>query len=148
MKKIIFALATFTALFSACKETPKDSKPAETVVVVPEMKKDTTPVLPPNKVDKMMLHGSWRSTIDKKSTIVFAATTAYVMSYNGKKVEEGTYDVPADCKGCVPAAPDGCFFFKSEDGNDCCSIVKLTKDELQYFVLGTAGQTQSFKRVN
>lgn len=147
MKKVIFALATVVALFSACKETPKNAKPAETVVVVPEIKKDTTPVLPANKVDKVMLHGSWRSTIDKKSSIVFAATTTYVMSYDGKKVEEGTYDVPANCKGCVPDAPDGCFFFKSDDGNDCCSLVKLTKDELQYIVLGTTGKIQRFKRV-
>ena len=147
MKKVIFTLATCAALFSACSETPQKSKPAETVVNTPEVKKDTMPAIEPNKVDKTMLHGSWRSTIDKKSNIVFAETTSYTMNYDGKKVEEGTYDVPANCKGCDPAAPDGCFFFKSEDGNDCCSIVKLTKDELQYIVLGTTGKIQSFKRV-
>ena len=98
-----------------------------------------------------MLIGGWRSLVDAKSEIKFSETAdakmLYAMNYEGKKVEEGTWDVPDDCQKCQPEAPDGCFFFKAEDGESCCSIVKVTSDSLQYIVLGSTGKIQRFKRL-
>ena len=152
MRKIFLTSTLFMLLFSACKENPKPTAPVEDA----KIKKDNVttvvpvPVLEMNKISKNLLRGVWRSTIDAKNRLDLHDTTGVMMPYSviyaGKKIEEGKWEVPADCKGCIPAAPDGCFFFKNDDGNDCCSIVKLTKDTLQYIVLGTTGKIQSFKR--
>ncbi|NJN33167.1 MAG: hypothetical protein HC817_01860 [Saprospiraceae bacterium] len=152
MKKLI--LCAFYAIFflNACKETPKtEAKTSETVAAEPKKDTTATPSEAPNPITKTALVGTWRSTIDKKNVMTFNAgatdsLTIYVVNYDKKVVEKGNWKTPATCKGCEPAAPDGCFFFMAEDGEDCCSIVKLTADTLQYIVLGTTGKIQSFKK--
>jgi hypothetical protein len=150
MKKVIITMSLLASLVWACKDAPK----AETTATPPamEVKKDTVAIAPKvaaNLFAKDKLVGSWRSTVDKKSSIEFMQTDMkYVSNYAGEKVEEGTWDVPATCADCTVEAQDGCFFFKAEDGNDCCTIVYVTPDTLQYIVAGTTGKIQSFVRVN
>jgi hypothetical protein len=149
MKKVIITMSLMASLVWACNDTPK----TETTATPPpaEAKKDTVvtaPKVAANLLSKDKLVGSWRSTIDKKNNMQFMdADMKYVSIYDGKKVEEGKWDVPATCADCAVEAQDGCFFFKSDDGNDCCTIVYVTPDTLQYIVAGTTGKIQNFVRV-
>lgn len=146
--KLIYKLP-FVGLFFAisCSEIESKQQPKDTPTTNPAPKIESTS----NPINKAMLIGGWRSLVDAKSEIKFSETAdakmLYAMNYEGKKVEEGTWDVPDDCQKCQPEAPDGCFFFKAEDGESCCSIVKVTSDSLQYIVLGSTGKIQRFKRL-
>ena len=104
-----------------------------------------------NPINKAMLIGEWRSLVDAKSGIRFSETAdskmLYTMNYDRKKVEEGVWEVPTNCQKCLLEAPDGCFLFIADDGESCCSIVKVTSDSLSYIVLGSTGKIQSFKRM-
>jgi hypothetical protein len=146
--KVIYKLSFVGLLFAiSCKETEPKQQTKEAPITNPAPKIEGTS----NPINKAMLIGGWRSLEDAKSEINFSETTdakmLYAMNYEGKKVEEGTWAVPTDCQKCQPEAPDGCFFFKAEDGESCCSIVKVTGDSLQYIVLGSTGKIQSFKRM-
>jgi hypothetical protein len=146
--KLIYKLS-FTGLLLAmsCTQIETKQKLNEAAPIISSPKIESTS----NPINKAMLIGDWRSLIDAKSEIKFMETTdakmLYAMNYEGKKVEEGTCTVPNDCQKCQPEAPDGCFFFNAEDGESCCSIVKVTGDSLQYIVLGSTGKIQSFKRM-
>jgi hypothetical protein len=146
--KLIYKLSVAGLLLAmSCTETQPKQKVNEAPPTNPSPKIESTS----NPINKAMLIGNWRSLVDAKSEIKFSETAdtkmLYSMNYEGKKVEEGTWIVPTNCQKCQPEAPDGCFFFKAEDGESCCSIVKVTGDSLQYIVLGSTGKIQSFKRV-
>jgi hypothetical protein len=146
--KLIYKLSFAGLLFTiSCTEIEPKQKSNEAPPTNPSPKIESTS----NPINKAMLIGDWRSLVDAKSEIKFSETVdtkmLYSMNYEGKKVEEGTWTVPTDCQKCQPEAPDGCFFFKAEDGESCCSIVKVTGDSLQYIVLGSTGKIQSFKRM-
>ena len=148
MKKAILTLIALTMLAAACQNPPKkESSPA----APPETPKEVsvpTPQAAANDFTQDRLIGTWRSTLDKKSTIQFmAADRKYSSNYEGKVVEQGNWDIPTTCAECTVEAQDGCFFFKEEDGNTCCSIVKTSVDSLQYIVSGTTGKIQSFVKV-
>jgi hypothetical protein len=125
--KLIYKLS-FAGLLLAmsCTETQPKQQLKETSSSNPSPKIESTS----NPINKAMLMGNWRSLVDAKSEITFSETAdakmLYAMNYEGKKVEEGAWDVPTNCQKCQPEAPDGCFFFKAEDGESCCSIVKVT----------------------
>jgi hypothetical protein len=146
--KLIYQLS-FAGLLLAmsCAEIQPKQQSKEIPTSNPAPKIESTS----NPINKAMLIGDWRSLVDAKSEITFSETAdakmLYAMNYDSKKVEEGAWAVPTDCQKCQTEAPDGCFFFKAEDGESCCSIVKVTGDSLQYIVLGSTGKIQSFKRM-
>jgi hypothetical protein len=131
----------------SCSETPKQKMNESSSVATPSPSIETTS----NPINKALLMGKWKSLVDAKSGIEFSenseAKMIYTMNYEGKKVEEGVWEVPQNCQKCQPEAPDGCFFFKADDGDSCCSIVSVTTDSLSYIVLGSTGKIQSFKRM-
>jgi hypothetical protein len=146
--KLIYKLSFAGLLCTlSCTQTEPKQKLAEKLPANPSPKIESTN----NPINKTLLLGAWRSEVDAKSEIQFSETTdtkmLYVMRYERKKVEEGTWSIPSDCQKCQPETPDGCFFFNAEDGESCCSIVKVTSDSLQYIVLGSTGKIQSFKRI-
>jgi hypothetical protein len=146
--KVIYKLS-FAGLFFAmsCTETAPKQKLNEAPPTITSPKTESTS----NPINKAMLIGEWRSLVDAKSGIRFSETAdakmLYTMNYDSKKVEEGVLEVPTNCQKCQPEAPDGCFFFIADDGESCCSIVKVTSDSLSYIVLGSTGKIQSFKRM-
>jgi hypothetical protein len=145
--KVIYTLS-FAGLLLAmsCTETAPKQKLNEAPPTTPSPKTESTS----NPISKAMLIGTWHSLVDAKSEITFSETTdakmLYTMNYDRKKVEEGVWEVPNSCQKCQPEAPDGCFLFKADDGESCCSIVQVTSDSLSYIVLGSTGKIQSFKR--
>jgi hypothetical protein len=146
--KVIYKLS-FAGLLLAmsCTEIQPKQKLNEAPPTNPAHKIESTS----NPINKAMLIGAWRSLVDAKSGITFLETAdakmLYTMNYDSKKVEEGVWEVPVSCQKCQPEAPDGCFFFIADDGESCCSIVKVSSDSLQYIVLGSTGKIQSFKRM-
>jgi hypothetical protein len=146
--KVIYKLSFASLLLAmSCTETAPKQKLNEAPPTIASPKTESTS----NPINKAMLIGAWRSLVDAKSEITFSETAdvkmLYTMNYDSKKVEEGVLDVPISCQKCQPEAPDGCFFFIADDGESCCSIVKVTSDSLSYIVLGSTGKIQSFKRM-
>lgn len=71
----------------------------------------------------------------------------YTAIYDGKVVEEGTWDAPAECSGCPVPAKKGCFFLKKGEEYTCCIVVFQKQNLLNYFVTGTSNKMQNFERV-
>jgi hypothetical protein len=146
LKLVLFVAALWT---TACKNDSTNSaatKTTETLsVTTPTTTVDTTKVAAQNPVTAAALMGKWVSNIDPKSKIEFKEKGIYRMIYDKEVVEEGSYEIPSTCT-CDDNTPDGCFFFVAEDGKDCCSIAGVTADHLSYFVIGSTGRIQSFKR--
>jgi hypothetical protein len=145
--KLVLFLATLWII--ACKNDSTNSTATKTAETPPAAATtttvDTTKTAAQNPVTAAALMGKWVSNIDPKSKLEFKEKGIYRMIYDKEVVEEGSYEIPAAC-ACDDNTPDGCFFFVSEDGKDCCSIAGVTADHLSYFVIGSTGRIQSFKR--
>jgi hypothetical protein len=103
-----------------------------------------------NTVVINQLQGSWQSLDGSGVELVFSPDGRQGMQYEmktaGAVTEKGQWESPSDCSACGLTNTDICFILLSGDKRTCCNVVRMDRDTLQFFVVGSAGGAKGFAR--
>jgi len=96
------------------------------------------------------LRGRWQSVEDPKNIIVIQ-DSRFINYYDGAEVSNEELQVFQQCEGPCAAGQDlgdmACFMTKGETDTICYALVSLDEQNLEYSMIGGAGNTLQFKRV-
>jgi hypothetical protein len=151
MKLILTTLFLLAAAFSCTqKGTPATTgqttiTPAE---VSPGKKLETATEV---ELTKESMKGAWQAAKDENYVIEFfdepGKEMQFVIYYENNPIDQGIWEIPADCTLCKKPDAHACFLMKTEEGTSCFVVPLITAGIIQYHLADNLRKMQAYKRI-
>jgi hypothetical protein len=151
MKLILTTLVLLTGTFACTQKGNLSStaQPQNLPAEAPQGNKLET--VTEVELSKENMKGAWQAAKDENYVIEFfdepGKEMQFVIYYENNPIDQGIWEIPADCTLCKKPDAHACFLMKTGEGTSCFVVPLITADIIQYHLADNLRKMQAYKRI-